>query len=78
MYAGKAPVSGELYSLGGRVLVHDTAGDLEWLIPGLQTVKLPGSTPEEVASAIGRPTMPWRDHPDMAGIRWPLDRRDFR
>jgi hypothetical protein len=78
MYAMKAPVSGELYSLGGKVLVHPTREDLEWLVPGSQMVEVPGTTMDEVAARLGRPVMRWQDHPDMAGIRWPLDRRDFR
>lgn len=67
----------ELISLGGRVLLHDSRPELEWLMPGWPAVELKGSTPEEVAHHLGRPTMLWKDHPGMAGLRWPLDRRDF-
>lgn len=77
MFAAKDP-TGELYSLGGAVLVHDTRHDLEWLMPGLEMIWLRGTTPDAVAHHLGRPVMLWRDHPDMAGIRWPLDRRQFR
>lgn len=77
MWAGREPISGELYSLGGRVLLHETHQDLEWLMPGLEMVEVPGDTPEHVADHLGRSVMRWKDHPDLAGIRWPLDRRDF-
>jgi hypothetical protein len=67
----------ELVSLQGRVLVHDSRPELEWLIPGWPVVELKGDSPEEIADRLGRPVMLWKDHPGMAGIRWPLDRKDF-
>lgn len=77
MFASKAPVSGELYSLNGRVLVHDNRAELEWLMPQTKTVPLPGETVTDVAARLNRPVMLWKDHPDMAGIAWPLRRKDF-
>lgn len=68
----------ELLSLDGRVLIHDSKPELEWLLKdSVRVVELHGATPEEVASRIGRPVMLWRDHPGMAPVRWPLNRRDF-
>lgn len=64
-------VSGELLSLGGRVLVHDNAAELEFLFPGARVVALPSYVPPEQ-------TLPVSAHPEMASVRFPLDRRDFR
>jgi hypothetical protein len=68
----------EPFSFGGRVLVHGDRAELEYLIPTHPVVELPGTTPEEVAARLGVPVMLWKDHPDMAAITWPLDRRRFR
>ena len=77
MWANVTHGSREPLTYGGRVLVHDSREELAWLIPTHPVVELPGRTPEEVAARLGVPAMAWKDHPDMAGIRWPLDRRDF-
>jgi hypothetical protein len=77
MYAVVTHGGREPFSWGGRVLVHGDRAELEWLIPTHPVVELKGSTPEEVAERLGRPVMLWADHPDMAGIRWPLRRKDF-
>lgn len=69
--------TGEPFTLGGRLVVHDNRAELEWLIPTHPTRKLPGRTPEEVSARLGIPVMRLRDHPDLAGIQWPLRREDF-
>jgi hypothetical protein len=67
----------EPFTFQGRVVVHGDRAELEYLIPTHPVVELPGRTPEEVAARLGVPVMPLKDHPDMASVRWPLDRRDF-
>jgi hypothetical protein len=63
--------SGELLSLDGRVLVHDSQAELEFLFPGARVVTLPPYVPPER-------TLPVSAHPEMASVRFPLDRRDFQ
>lgn len=70
-YALVGQVSRELLSYEGQVMVHPDRGELEWLFPGLQTAPVDPET-------LGRPVMRLQDHPDMAAVTWPLDRRDFR
>lgn len=67
-YALRGSVSGELLTYQGRVLVHDNRGELEWLFPGERVVPYDGDLP----------TMPVAEHPDMAPVRWPLRKEDFR
>lgn len=56
---------------GGQVIVHDDRAELEFLIPGTPVRELPPDIPQAQC-------LPLRFHPDMASVRWPLDRRDFR
>lgn len=62
-------MTNEAYTLGGAILVHDNRAELEFLFPGRATKDVSRTT---------LPTRPWKDHPDMAGISWPLRREDFR
>ena len=62
--------TGELLSYRGAVMVHEDRAELEYLVPGTRTVEVPAD--------LGQPLMALRDHPDMAAVTWPLDRRDFR
>lgn len=71
-HAGREPLTYQ-----GQLLVHDDPAELEWLIPTHPVVEVLGRSPEEVAERMGLPVLRWKDHPDMAGIRWPLDRKDF-
>lgn len=54
----------------GRVIAHTDRAELEFLCPGTPVKLLNGIDRSEVLMI--------RDHPDMAPVRWPLDRRDFR
>ncbi len=67
-YALRGSVSGELLTYEGRVLVHDNRGELEYLFPGERGVPYAGDLP----------TLPVSEHPDMAPVTWPLNRKDFR
>ena len=78
MYAMVGPVTGEILSHGGRVVLHDNRAELEFLCPGVRVVELPGDSATYIAGRMGRPAMLLRDHPDMAPVRWPLDRKAFR
>ncbi len=53
----------------GKVLVHGDRAELEFLFPTFKVVPFVGQTGQ---------TMQIRDHPQMAPVRWPLDRRDFK
>lgn len=64
-------VSGELLSYGDRVLTHGNAAELEFLFPGTRVVTLPAHVPPER-------TLPVPAHPELAAVRFPLDRRDFQ
>jgi hypothetical protein len=70
-YAVAGPVSGELLSLGGRILVHPDRAELEFLLADQRVVEVPAHVPPEQ-------TMPWSQHPQMAAVNFPLERSDFR
>lgn len=61
--------SGDVFTLGGAILVHENRAELEFLFPGRTAKEVTGTR---------LPTRPWRNHPEMDGIRWPLRREDFR
>lgn len=54
----------------GRVIAHGSREELEFLVPGPEVKPINGIPAGEVLMI--------RDHPNMASVRWPLDRRDFR
>lgn len=70
-YGLKGNRSGDLLSYGGRILVHDNENELQFLFPGTRTVRVSDTMPDEL-------TLPIWAHPELAGVRFPLDRRDFR
>lgn len=69
--------SGELCTYQGAVIVHSNRPEMQWLIPSHPVVELAGDSAAEVAEKYGRPAMNLRDHPDLASVRWPLNRNDF-
>jgi hypothetical protein len=73
-YAAQGLVSGELLSLGGKVLVHDNLAELEFLLANVRAVSLGSNLDSALA---GRPWMLLKDHPDMSWVRWPLRTEDF-
>ena len=77
MYALKGSASRELITHRYRIILHPNRRELEWLIPNCSVVELTGNSAEEVASTYGCKTMMLRDHPDMASVRWPLQKSDF-
>lgn len=71
------PATGEPLSYRGRVILHDgPAEEIMFILPMVRCVQLPG-TAIHVADRIGRPVMMLKDHPDMASVRWPIERRNF-
>lgn len=57
-------------TLGGRVIAHTSREELEFLCPGPEVKPINGIGADEVLML--------RDHPNMASVRWPLNREDFR
>jgi hypothetical protein len=68
-YALVGAVTGDLLTYQGRVLLHPDRAELEWLFPLSRVVRVTGD--------VG-PTLALSAHPDMYGVSFPLDRRDFR
>ncbi len=62
--------SGEVLAYGGRALVHPDRAELEFLFPASRIVACPAD--------LLAGSLPLTAHPDVAAVRWPLDRRDFR
>lgn len=62
--------SGELLSYRGRVITHPDRAEMEFLFPAERVVALPTWVQPEQ-------TMRLQDHPDMAPVTFPLDRREF-
>ena len=62
-------ISGDVFTYGGAVLVHEDRAELEWLFPHRETV--------DVTESV-LPKMKIKDHPQCACLTWPLRREDFR
>jgi hypothetical protein len=70
-YGLKGNRSGDLLTYGGRVLVHRDKNELQFLFPGTQVVRVSDGLPEELI-------LPISAHPELAAVRFPLQRKDFR
>lgn len=70
-WALEGPVSRDLLTWNGRVIVHDSRHELEWLIDGARVVRCPSDLPPE--QVIG---LRWL--PQFAGVSWPLQREEWR
>ncbi len=62
-------ITGDVFTYGGRVLVHDNRAELEWLFPYRDTV--------DVTESV-LPKLSIKEHPQCASLTWPLRREDFR
>lgn len=60
---------GEPFTYGGRILVHESREELGYLFPNNRTAPYRGSEGDAMLLI---------DHPDMAAVRFPLNRKDFR
>jgi len=69
MYALRGSRSGELLTFGGKVIVHDNAAELAFLVKDAWVVR----TEIDPDDAI-----PIWAHPDLASVSFPLNRSDFR
>jgi hypothetical protein len=69
-YAIVGGTSGELLTYRGRAIVHDDKSEMEYLLPNSRIIRVTDGD-------LGQPVMQLRDHPDMASVKWPLDRADF-
>lgn len=64
-------LGGELASWNGRVIVHNSRGELEFLLTGdIRIVECPRSIPPEQ-------TIELRHHPHFSHHRFPLVRSDY-
>jgi hypothetical protein len=78
MFVSVTHHGGEPFTFRGALVVHDSREELEWLVPTHPVREIPGRTPGEVAARLGVPVLALKDHPDMASVRWPLKKEDFR
>jgi hypothetical protein len=65
----------DLLTLDGRPIVHTNRAEMEWLLPGARVVLV---TPQDLARRSPLPPLQLKDHPDLAGLSWPLRREEFR
>ncbi len=70
-WALEGPVTRDLLTWGGRVIVHDSLAELEWLLDGVRIVRCPAAIPPE--QVIG---LRWL--PQYEGVSWPLRRSEWR
>lgn len=64
-------IAREFLTYRGRVLVHSSRAELEWLFPGAVVREVPPSfTPDQC--------MPVAHHPDLAAVQFPLTKEQFR
>jgi len=62
--------SRDFLTCGGRILVHPNRAEMEWLLRNVRVREVPRSVPD-------KQTMPLAAHPQLAGVRFPLNRKDF-
>ncbi len=74
-YALYGERSRSLLTYQARPLVHDNRAELEYLFPAARVVAV---TDADLAACSPLAPMPIAEHPGMAPVRFPLDRRDFR
>jgi hypothetical protein len=63
--------SRDFLTYAGRVLVHDNPDELGFLVAGATVRAVPPSVPDDQ-------TLPITAHPELADVRWPLRKDDFR
>jgi hypothetical protein len=71
--------TGEPLTYRGCVIVHDgPQAEATFLVAGAAWAHLPDAEPAQTSHRLGIPAMLLRDHPAMAGVSWPIDRKAFR
>jgi hypothetical protein len=69
LYGIVGKYSKELLTYGGRIITHEDRAEMAYLFPNDRIAEVrPGN--ELVMRLV--------DHPDMAAVRFPLNRKDFR
>ena len=80
VFALQGPITKELISWQGVVLVHDNKPELEWLFPKIRVVEVEviEGTMKNGQLKDGRAAMSIKFHPEFEGVRWdPLRKSDF-
>lgn len=70
-WAIEGPVSRDLLTYRGKVIIHNSRPELEWLIDGARIVPCPRDIPPEQCIEL-------RFHPNFDDCSWPLRREEFR
>lgn len=70
LYALVGERSGDVLTYGGRVILHNSKSEMEFLFPNNRVI--------EFKPRGGDLVMRLADHPDMAPVRFPLNKADFR
>lgn len=69
MYGIKGRSTGQLLSYQGMAILHSSRGEMEFLFPAERVIQVATSS---------EPFILLKDHPDMAPVKWPLRKEDFR
>lgn len=75
LYALYGEHARDLLTLNGRPIVHDNREEMQWLLPDARVVPV---NEHDLRRRSPLPPLPLNRHPDLEGIRWPLDRSQFR
>jgi hypothetical protein len=67
-YGMVGPNSGDLLTYGGKVIVHNNRSEMEFLFKNVRIARV-----NNVDCA-----MKLEEHPGMANVSFPLNRKDFR
>jgi hypothetical protein len=71
LYALQGDVSKDLMTWRGRVIVHDSKREMEFIFRGARVVEVPRDISADMMISI-------KHHPDFASYQWPLERNKFR
>jgi hypothetical protein len=74
-YALWGHVTRDILTHQGRPIVHDNRAELEFLFPHSRVVPV---TDADLAARSPLAPLPLPEHPDMAPVRFPLRKEDFR
>lgn len=69
-YALVGDVTGDLLTWHGRIIVHPSKPEMEFLFPKNRVVRLS-------MGDLKQPTIQLKDHPGMVAVRFPLRKEDF-
>jgi len=69
MYGICGRSTGQILSYNGRAILHDDRGEMEFLFPAEKIIPV---------TCLENEFILLRDHPDMAAVKWPLRKEDFR